>query len=71
MIDADMMLHNSISGNEEVAETFSFAVDTCENFAKYTGRTTCQPNEMVEPLISSFIVTTKLSQQFFSADTYA
>ena len=61
MIDSDMVLHNSSNGNEDVSQTFTFAVDTCENFAKYTGSSTCQSNDIVEPLISSFMVTTKLS----------
>ena len=50
--------------------TFHFAVDTCENFQEYTGSETCVKNEIVEPLMDTFKVQTKVSQQFFSASTY-
>ena len=67
-----MTLKNSISGDwTGDGQTFHFAVDTCENFAHWTGSTTCKPNSEVEDLIDYFDVITKLSTEFFSAKTYA
>ena len=63
-----MTLKNSVSGDwNDDGETFHFAVDTCQNFAKWTGSKTCKPNEEVLDLIDEFEVITKLSKEFFSA----
>ena len=42
MNSEDMRLQNTIDGDwVEGAQTYHFAVDTCENFMKYTNWTTC------------------------------
>ena len=53
----DMRLQNTVNGDwVEGAQTFHFAVDTCDNFKKYTNSTTCKENAEVEPLIKTFVV---------------
>ena len=53
----DMRLQNTVNGDwVEGAQTFHFAVDTCKNFEKYTGSLTCKENDVVEPLINTFVV---------------
>ena len=65
-----MQLQNSVKGDFE-GMTFHFAVDTCENFQTYTKSTTCKDNTVVEPMIDDFSVVVKISEEFFSAKTYA
>ena len=56
-----MKLQNTVNGDwSQGGETFHFAIDTCENFQKYTGSTTCKENNVVEPMITSFIAVTKM-----------
>ena len=50
---------------------FYFAVDTCKNFQKYTNSETCVDNDDVEEVVDTFTVHSKVSQEFFSASTYA
>ena len=68
----EMTLKNSITGDWGTdGMSFHFAVDTCANFATYTGSTTCKTNEVVEPYIDNFDLVTKLSEEFYSAKTFA
>ena len=61
MIESGMYLKNTVNGDWMTGgKTFHFAIDTCENFQKYTGSTTCKDNSVVEPLITSFVAVTKL-----------
>ena len=47
-----MILENNVKGDWTASgKTFHFAVDTCENFAEYTGSTTCKTNDEVLPFI--------------------
>lgn len=53
-----------------VLADFTFAVDTCMHFKEYTGNDNCQPDSVVESILSELIVNTKVSTSFFSAGTY-
>ena len=71
MGDNKIILKNiADNSGESGSEIFHFAVDTCENFAKYTGSTTCKLNTEVEPILQSFVLSTKIANQFFSPVTY-
>ena len=71
-----MRLQNTVNGDWEIgAQSFNFAVDTCENFAPYVSEyksvADCKSNAEVIAILDSFIVNTKLAYDFFSATTYA
>ena len=71
MVNGGMRLRSNLKDTwSNGAETFHFAIDTCDNFKEFTGSETCQPNSVVEPLINSFTAINKIQQQFFSVKTY-
>jgi len=65
-----MVLQNTVRGDIRQGQSFHFAVDTCENFAQYTGNTECVKNEIVMPLLPKFSVFIKTSYLFYSTETY-
>ena len=71
MNGAKMTLQNSINGDWEGGQVFHFAVDTCMNFKQWTGNQNCESNTTVEDLLDNFTLITKVSEEFYSAKTYA
>ena len=77
MLCADMGSEASIQlqdGGEFYEEAngadFYFAVNTCAKFQSITQRQDCYTQEESEAILYDFIVTTKISSQFFSPKTY-
>mmetsp|Transcript_44571 Transcript_44571/g.59145 ORF Transcript_44571/g.59145 Transcript_44571/m.59145 type:complete len:81 (-) Transcript_44571:140-382(-) len=66
----DMILQNTIFGDWTKGRSFHFAVDTCENFAQYTGNDECEPNSIVEPMLAEFTLFQKTSYRFYSTETF-
>ena len=67
-----MKLQNIIGGDwTEGAQTYNFVVDTCANLAQYTGATSCVTGPDLANAINEIYVSTKISEEFFSAKTYA
>ena len=65
-----MILQNTIDGDWKTGQSFHFAVDTCQNFAAYTGNENCEDNDLVMSKMAEFSLFTKLSYRFYSTETY-
>ena len=73
MKEETMKLQNTVNGDWSVAgedggQTFHFAVDTCTKMKEYTHNDACKDKDLS---IDSFSVSTKISSEFFSGETYA
>ena len=66
-----MILQQTVHGDMFYGQTFTFAVDTCENMREFTGNEDCKENSAVEEVLNQFVVNTKLSYTFYSTKTYA
>lgn len=58
------------SGSDGFGTDWHFIVDTCDALSSFTGYTDCKPDAEVRAIMNSFLVTTKVATQFFSAKTY-
>ena len=66
-----MNLQQTVNGDMFEGQTFSFAIDTCQNFQQYTNSDSCKDNDVVTAILEDFIVYSKLCQAFYSTKTYA
>ena len=67
-------LQNSLSndGGHVSGSFFYFAVDTCINFAKFTGNgDNCKSETEINDAMSKLVLQTKISEEFYSAITYS
>ena len=69
------MLQNTVDGDwnwpgEAGGQTYHFAVDTCTYMSTWTGNTACKDKDP-DFKIENFAVSTKISSEFFSGETYA